>query len=76
MKKSKLRTFWGWEVQTQKITIMIFILTHKNNELIYTYYVNQAPQPAQKRFKNVASTLVFTLCERFWNVIFEKFIQR
>ena len=75
MKKSKLRTFWGWEVQTQTITITIFILTHKNDELTYTYYVNQAPQPAQKRFKNVALTLVFTSCERFWNVIFEKFIQ-
>ena len=31
-------------------------------------------QPAQKRFKNVASRLVFTPCERFWNVIFGKFI--
>ena len=31
-------------------------------------------QPAKKRFKNVASTLVFMLCERFWNVIFGKFI--
>ena len=31
-------------------------------------------QPAQKRFKNVASTLLFTLCERFWSIIFGKFI--
>ena len=34
----------------------------------------QFAQPAQKRFKNVALTLVFTLGERFWNVIFGKFI--
>ena len=33
-----------------------------------------AAQPVQKRFKNVASTLVFTLCERLWNVNFGKFI--
>ena len=31
-------------------------------------------QPAQTRFKNVASTLVFTLCQLFCNVIFGKFI--
>ena len=31
-------------------------------------------QPEQKRFKNIASTLVFTLRELFWNVIFGKFI--
>ena len=30
VKKSKLTAFWGWEVQTQKITItMIFILSYK-----------------------------------------------
>ena len=29
-KKRKLSTFWGWEVQTQKIIITtIFILTYK-----------------------------------------------
>ena len=33
-------------------------------------------QLAQKRFKNVASTLVFMSCESFWNVILGKFIWR
>ena len=28
-KKGKLSTFWGWEVQTPKIIITIFILTYK-----------------------------------------------
>ena len=37
-KKRKLSTFWGWEVQTQKITITgIFIFTKQKNDLIYTY---------------------------------------
>ena len=37
-KKRKLSTFWGWEVQTQKIITTIFILTYKRPDL---YILNQ-----------------------------------
>ena len=37
-KKGKLRTFWRWEVQTQKITMMIFILTYKK----MSWHINTA----------------------------------
>ena len=35
-KKGKLSTFWGWEVQTPKIIITIFILTYKR----MTWYIH------------------------------------
>ena len=39
-KKRKLSTFWGWEVQTQKIIITtIFILTYKR----MTWYIHTKP---------------------------------
>ena len=41
----------------------------KSKQVSLTY-----PAGTEKRFKNVASTLVFTLCKRFWSVIFRKFI--
>ena len=38
--KSTLSTFWGWEVQTKKVTItMIFILTYKR----MTSYIHTKP---------------------------------
>ena len=49
-----------------------FQFMFRNDEVWFPH--GETAQPAQKRFKNVASTLVFTLCERFWNVIFGKFI--
>ena len=44
------------------------------NFAIFTGKHGKQAQLAQKRLRNVASTLVFTSCERFWNVIFGKFI--
>ena len=35
-KKGKLSSFWGWEVQTPKIIITIFILTYKR----MTWYIH------------------------------------
>ena len=35
-KKRKLSAFWGWEVQTRKITTTIFILTYKR----VTWYIH------------------------------------
>ena len=34
-------------------------------------FLSGATLSAQKRFKNVASTLAFTSCERFWNITLE-----
>ena len=40
----------------------------------FSAYELRNSHSAQKCFKNVASALDFTLCERFWNAIFGKFI--
>ena len=64
-------------------TLLVFHQNHQiyyRQQVVYSIFLEcgssftSISQPAQKRFKNVASTLVFTFCERFWNVIFGKCI--
>ena len=52
----------------------MFFLPYSIVSVFINLFASLYTQPAQKRFKNVALTLIFTLFERFWNVIFGKFI--
>ena len=58
------------EIQFSHVFGAAWISASNNNFEMFMF----PSQPEQKRFKNIASTLVFTLRELFWNVIFGKFI--
>ena len=62
----------------RKLNLKLKMILIKTRALVFQMYLNRwwvgFTQPAQELFIKNASTLVFTSCERFWNVVFGKFI--